>query len=83
MHGYIQRLAGVKPKEKQHFSASYYITKAAGMQAKGEFFMQNEITKTLPKMRTISEASRETGISQHALRAWVKSGQVPAVYRGP
>ena len=52
------------------------------MQAKGEFFMQNEITKTLPKMRTISEASRETGISQHALRAWVKSGQVPAVYAG-
>lgn len=49
---------------------------------KGEFFMQNEITKTLPKMRTISEASRETGISQHALRAWVKSGQVPAVYAG-
>lgn len=44
--------------------------------------MHDEITKTLPKMRTITEASRETGISQHALRAWVKSGQVPAVFAG-
>lgn len=41
-----------------------------------------ETKSPLPKMRTIAEASRETGISQHALRAWVKSGQVPAVYAG-
>ena len=40
------------------------------------------ITSPLPRMRTISEAAKETGIPQHALRRWVKSGQIPAVYSG-
>lgn len=41
-----------------------------------------ETKSPLPKMRTITEASRETGISQHALRVWVKNKQIPAVYAG-
>lgn len=44
--------------------------------------MQTEIKNPLPKMRTIVEAAKETGVSQHAIRQWVKSGQVPAVYAG-
>lgn len=34
------------------------------------------------RMRTIAEAAKETGVPQHALRRWVKSGQIPAVYSG-
>ena len=40
------------------------------------------ISNPIPKMRTIKEASRETGIPQHALRVWVKNKQIPAVYAG-
>ena len=40
------------------------------------------ISSPLPRMRTISEASREIGIPQHTLRRWVKTGQIPAVYSG-
>lgn len=40
------------------------------------------ISSPVPRMRTIAEAAKETGIPQHALRGWVKSGQVPAVFAG-
>lgn len=44
--------------------------------------MQTEIKNPLPRMRTIAEAAKETGIPQHALRGWVKNKQIPAVYAG-
>jgi len=40
------------------------------------------VSSPLPRMRTISEAAKETGIPQHTLRRWVKAGQIPAVYSG-
>ncbi|WP_294475109.1 helix-turn-helix domain-containing protein [uncultured Ruminococcus sp.] len=40
------------------------------------------ITRPLPRMRTIKEAAAETGVPVYALRRWVKSGEVPAVYAG-
>ena len=33
-------------------------------------------------MRTIKEAAAEAGVPVYALRRWVKSGEVPAVYAG-
>ena len=33
-------------------------------------------------MRTIKEAAAEAGVPVYALRCWVKSGEVPAVYAG-
>ena len=82
MHGYIQRLAGLTPEIKNIVSASIIARSERKSKLERGIFMQTEIKNPLPRMRTISEASRETGISQHALRAWVKSGQVPAVYAG-
>ncbi|MBQ9541945.1 helix-turn-helix domain-containing protein [Ruminococcus sp.] len=40
------------------------------------------ITRPVPKMRTIKEAAAEAGVPVYALRRWVKSGEVPAVYAG-
>ncbi len=82
MHGYIQRLAGLTPERKNIVSASIIARSERKSKTERGIFMQTEIKNPLPKMRTISEASRETGISQHALRGWVKSGQVPAVFAG-
>ncbi len=42
----------------------------------------NEITRPLPRMRTIKECAAELNIPVYALRRWVKSGEVPAVYAG-
>lgn len=36
----------------------------------------NEINNTLPRMRTIREAARETGIPEHAMRVLVKEGRI-------
>lgn len=62
---------------------SALIVSYSGRESKTErgIFMQ-ETKSPLPKMRTIAEASRETGIPQHALRVWVKNKQIPAVYAG-
>ena len=35
-----------------------------------------EFNNTLPRMRTIREAARETGIPEHALRVLVKEGRI-------
>ena len=35
-----------------------------------------EVNNTLPRMRTIREAARETGIPEHALRVLVKEGRI-------
>ena len=35
-----------------------------------------ETNITLPRMRTIREAARETGIPEHALRVLVKEGRI-------
>jgi excisionase family DNA binding protein len=82
MHGYIQRLAGLTPERKNNIVPLPIIT-YSGRKCKIErgIFMQ-ETKSPLPRMRTISEAAKETGVSQHAIRQWVKSGQVPAVYAG-
>ena len=40
------------------------------------------ITRPIPRMRTIKEAAAEAGVPVYALRCWVKSGEVPAVYAG-
>lgn len=81
MHGYIQRLAGLTPERKNIVSASIIARSERKSKIERGIFMQ-ETKSPLPRMRTIKEASRETGISQHAIRQWVKSGQVPAVYAG-
>lgn len=38
--------------------------------------------RPLPRMRTIKAAAHELDIPEYALRRWVKSGAVPAVYAG-
>lgn len=39
-------------------------------------------TNPLPRMRTIRQAAQELNIPEFALRNWVKSGEVPAIYAG-
>ncbi|ADU23190.1 hypothetical protein Rumal_2720 [Ruminococcus albus 7 = DSM 20455] len=46
------------------------------------FTMENIYTRPLPKMRTIKETAAELNVPVYALRQWVKSGEVPAVYAG-
>ena len=44
--------------------------------------MNDTVTRPLPRMRTIKETAAELNIPVYALRQWVKSGAIPAVYAG-
>lgn len=44
--------------------------------------MNESNTRPVPRMRTIKETAAELNIPVYALRQWVKSGAVPAVYAG-
>ena len=44
--------------------------------------MNDNNTRPVPRMRTIKETAAELNIPVYALRQWVKSGAVPAVYTG-
>lgn len=44
--------------------------------------MNDNNTRPVPRMRTIKETAAELNIPVYALRQWVKSGAVPAVYAG-
>ena len=44
--------------------------------------MNDNVTRPLPRMRTIKECAAELNIPVYALRRWVKSGEVPALYCG-
>lgn len=43
----------------------------------------NETTNNaLPRMRTVNETARELHLPVYALRQWIKSGAIPAIYCG-
>lgn len=44
--------------------------------------MNSTNTRPIPRMRSIKECATELNIPVHALRQWVKSGEVPAIYAG-
>lgn len=44
--------------------------------------MNDNFSRPVPRMRTIKEAACELNIPVYALRRWVKSGEVPALYCG-
>lgn len=53
------------------------------MQQEREDILKETIsTNPLPRMRTIRQAAQELNIPEFALRNWVKSGEVPAIYAG-
>ena len=76
--------AGESPALKQFYLLFplYHGTAKKSRLLEGDTMECTTNSSPLPRMRTISEASREIGIPQHTLRRWVKTGQVPAVYSG-
>ena len=54
------------------------------MQAIRKRGLMNSITtnKPLPRMRTINETAQELSLPVYALRQWIKSGAIPAIYCG-
>ena len=47
-----------------------------------ERISMDNITRPVPRMRTIKETAAELNVPVYALRQWVKSGAIPAVYCG-
>lgn len=42
----------------------------------------DNITRPIPRMRTIKETATELNIPVYSLRQWIKAGAIPAVYCG-